>query len=369
MTAQLATIQPQQQTAIASRNDVSTQALVFDPQTIQSMMQMAEMMSKASVTVPKHLAGKPADCLAVIMQAAQFQMNPFAVAQKTHLVNGQLGYEAQLVNAVVQNSGAINGRFHYEYRGEGANIECRVGAVLSGESDITWGGWLSAASVATKSSPLWKTNPRQQLGYLQVKNWARQYTPGAILGVYSADELEPHEERAMGQAAIVEPDQTPSSSSTRTESVKAKLKRPSAKRLDAIKAEIKSRNPEPEEAPAEALDAVLSAIAAADTQHALDAIADRAGKLEGDDKTAARKAWTERKRELETPPVAPEPEPTGKLTAEVIITSISKSTSESEIDWWLDAALDADITDTDRANIQNRADTRRADLTTGSSDE
>ena len=40
-------------------------------------------------------------------------MNPFAVAQKTHVVNGSLGYEAQLVNAVVQASGAIDGRFHY----------------------------------------------------------------------------------------------------------------------------------------------------------------------------------------------------------------------------------------------------------------
>jgi hypothetical protein len=37
------------------------------------------------------------------MQAAQWGMNPFAVAQKTHVVNGTLGYEAQLVNAVVSS--------------------------------------------------------------------------------------------------------------------------------------------------------------------------------------------------------------------------------------------------------------------------
>ncbi len=28
------------------------------------------------------------------------------------------------------------------------------------------------------------------MGYLQAKNWARAYTPGAILGVYTPDELE-----------------------------------------------------------------------------------------------------------------------------------------------------------------------------------
>jgi hypothetical protein len=65
--------------------------------------------------------------------------------------------------------GAIVGRFHYEYQGEGANVACRVGAVIRGEKEITWNEFLSAATVTTKNSPLWKTNPKQQLGYLQVK--------------------------------------------------------------------------------------------------------------------------------------------------------------------------------------------------------
>jgi hypothetical protein len=77
-------------------------------------------------------------------------MNPYAVAQKTHLVNGVLGYEAQLVNAVISSSSAIVGRFHYEYGGDWERIAgqkegrdelglfIRVGAVLRGEADITW---------------------------------------------------------------------------------------------------------------------------------------------------------------------------------------------------------------------------------------
>ena len=39
-------------------------------------------MAQSVQTLPKHLAGKPADCMAVAMQAAQWGMNPFAVAQK-----------------------------------------------------------------------------------------------------------------------------------------------------------------------------------------------------------------------------------------------------------------------------------------------
>jgi hypothetical protein len=43
------------------------------------------------------------------------------------------------------------------------------------------------------------------MGYLQVKNWARAFKPGAILGVYTTDELEaiPVTERNMGAAEVV----------------------------------------------------------------------------------------------------------------------------------------------------------------------
>lgn len=174
------------------RNDSrsSTMSMVLDVDTINSITRVAEIMASGKATVPAHLRGNVGDCFAVTMQSIQWKMNPHAVGQKTHLVNGVLGYEAQLVNAVVQNSGAITGRFHYEYRGEGNSLSCRVGAIPRGEKEVVWNEWLCIATVTTKNSPLWKTNPPQQLGYLQVKNWARAYTPGAILGVYTPDELE-----------------------------------------------------------------------------------------------------------------------------------------------------------------------------------
>jgi len=181
----------------------NTTALVLDSQSFKSIMDFAGMMSTGITTVPKHLQKSPADCAAVIMQAMQWGMNPYSVAQKTHLVNGILGYEAQLVNAVVCNSGLIDGTFKYEYQGEGAVLACRVGAKIRGDHEITFGPWLSVATVQVKNSPLWKTNPAQQLGYLQVKNWARQYCPGAILGVYTEDELQAIE---RGEPKDVTPD-------------------------------------------------------------------------------------------------------------------------------------------------------------------
>lgn len=189
--------------APADTSRTSAGSLMMDVATMQSLMKVADLMASGKSTVPAHLQKNPADCMAVVMQAMQWGLNPFAVAQKTHIVSGTLGYEAQLVNAVVQTSGTIQGRFHYEFKGTPGSIECRVGAVIKGEAEITWGEWLSEAKVTTKNSPLWKTNPRQQMGYLQVKNWARLYCPGAILGVYSPDEFDQPQPRNMGQADVV----------------------------------------------------------------------------------------------------------------------------------------------------------------------
>jgi hypothetical protein len=168
---------------------LTTGSMLSNVALMESLHRFAVLMSESRVTVPVHLHGNVPDCMAVAMQAVRWGMDPFVVAQKTHVVSGRLGYEAQLVNAVVQSSGAIRGAFRYEYKGDGAAMACRVGAVLAGEQEATWGEWLKSSDVTTKNSPLWKVNPKQQMGYLQVKNWARLYCPGAILGVYTPNEL------------------------------------------------------------------------------------------------------------------------------------------------------------------------------------
>ncbi|ECW8494374.1 recombinase RecT, partial [Salmonella enterica] len=73
----------------------------------------------------------------------------------------------------------------------------QVGAILRGESEITWGEPLYLSGVVTRNSPLWVSNPKQQIAYLGVKYWARLYCPEVILGVYSPDEIEEREEKII----------------------------------------------------------------------------------------------------------------------------------------------------------------------------
>lgn len=220
----------------------SASALMLDDRSMDRMVRMAELMASGKSTIPQHLRGSTGDCLAVVMQAVQWGMNPFAVAQKTHLVNGTLGYEAQLVSAVINNSGIVADRFHFEWFGSWEKIVgkfkevtsnkkmddngqpkkyivpaweqkdehglgVRVWATIKGEAEPRVLELLMTQA-RTRNSTLWTEDPKQQLAYLAQKRWARLYAPDVILGVYTPDELDDRQPINMGAAQVVEPSPT-----------------------------------------------------------------------------------------------------------------------------------------------------------------
>jgi len=186
-------------TELQHRDAMSTADLLSSPDKMQALVSFADMMSKAGNMIPDHFKGKPSDCMAIVMQAANWGMSPWSVAQGTHIVSGTLGFEAKLVNAVISSSTAIEGRFHYRYNtedkwvvnGKKVGPECWIqcGAILKGESEIQWGERLYPDDVTTKNSPLWQTAPKQQSAYLAVKYWARLYCPQVMLGIHTTDEI------------------------------------------------------------------------------------------------------------------------------------------------------------------------------------
>ncbi|EEU0692468.1 recombinase RecT [Escherichia coli] len=223
---------------------VGTAAAIFSPEGMNQLVRFAELMSQSKATVPKHLADKPADCLAVTMQAAQWGMNPFAVAQKTHVVNGTLGYEAQLVNAVVSSSSLLATRLNYRWSGDWSNVNGKtdkspnltvtVSAVLKGEAEpreLT----ISMAQAGVRNSPLWEQDPRQQLAYLCTKRWARLHAPDVLLGVYTPDELQE-------TAPRVERDITPQT--TTAAGMNSLINAKPAKKPDEQTRKADSRDPE-----------------------------------------------------------------------------------------------------------------------------
>ncbi|MBS0855949.1 recombinase RecT, partial [Tatumella sp. JGM16] len=60
-------------------NEADTKAAIFSPSGLQKLQAFAAVMADGKATVPKHLSGNTADCLAIALQAAQWGMNPYAV--------------------------------------------------------------------------------------------------------------------------------------------------------------------------------------------------------------------------------------------------------------------------------------------------
>lgn len=190
---------------------------------------LSVVMANSESFVPAHFRGKPDACRAVVMQAARWGMDPFAVAQKTFIVgnSGVLGYEAQLVNAVVTNMSPTKDRLHFEWFGAWENIIGRFvektsaknntyiapGWDLKDEAGVGVRVWatmkgeeeprelvLMLSQAQVRNSTLWASDPRQQLAYLAVKRWARLYCPDVILGVYTADEIDERQEKIINPA-------------------------------------------------------------------------------------------------------------------------------------------------------------------------
>ena len=157
------------------------------PQTMEQAIKLAELMSKAKL-VPQHLQGAPGDCLLIVEQAMRWNASPYAVAQCTSSIKGKLMFEGKLVHAVIESSGAIDGRISYEFSGEGDDRAVTVTATRAGEKSPRSVTVLLRSARTTNE--MWVKQPDQMLCYNGVRVWARRWTPGPLLGIYTRDEIE-----------------------------------------------------------------------------------------------------------------------------------------------------------------------------------
>lgn len=166
---------------------------------VEQIMEFAKVMSLASVAVPKHLRTNPGACLAVAIQASEWEMSPFAVANKSYVVNDRIAYEAQMLNAVILKRAPIAGRFKISYSGDGAKRKCRVAVKLNAENGGEEVDFETPAigDIPVKNSPLWKGDPDQQLFYYASRGMCRRHFPDVILGVYAVDEIQDTPELAV----------------------------------------------------------------------------------------------------------------------------------------------------------------------------
>lgn len=169
---------------------------------------LAQMMCKGGVTVPECFHGKPGACAGVIMQAVEWGMNPYSLANVAYVVSGKIGYEAKMFATLVNTRAPMQRRLRYEFTGElrynGGETITKAGqkrGLPTGDMQCTVTGWLIGedepfiytsppiGEIQPKNSSMWNQDPRRQLMYYSARAWARLYVPEIIMGVYTSDEL------------------------------------------------------------------------------------------------------------------------------------------------------------------------------------
>ncbi|MDB5584843.1 MAG: hypothetical protein JWR80_10019 [Bradyrhizobium sp.] len=204
MALDLAKIEDRLDKTAAGAVEISSAVGGIHFQTMLEVMEFAKLMSLSGAAVPSHLRANPGACLAISIQALEWKMSPFAVANKSYLVNNKgeerIAYESQLLHAIIEARAPLQGRLRFDILGEGDDRRCKVYGTFRGEAEAhvyiseTLGKLRDARGRndygKLKGSPLWDTQPEVQLFYSASRQWGRLYCPDVILGIYTPEELE-----------------------------------------------------------------------------------------------------------------------------------------------------------------------------------
>lgn len=186
-------------------------ALWFDDRLFERAKLIAKYIAEAEGFTPPHLVGKPQACFAVVERALTWKLSPYAVAQSTYQTpGGRVGYEGKLCQAILENSGQLEGGVTFEHVGDWSRVQgkFRIAESQKGtkypaptytEKDEEGLGVIVRAQIRGEAMPrelkmdlrqafprnstLWATDPKTQLCYTAVRRFASIAAPGLFMGV------------------------------------------------------------------------------------------------------------------------------------------------------------------------------------------
>jgi len=169
-------------------------SMLMDKTKFEHLFRVANMFSKSTL-VPEHYRNKPENCMIMVSAAMRMGVDILTFLQKSYVIQGKPGIEAQLVIALVNKRGPFNGPIDWEFSGEKGKDSwaCTAFAThaVTGkrcEATVTWKmvqleGW------SKKSGSKWLTMPEQMFRYRSATFLARLYCPEVLLGFQTNEEL------------------------------------------------------------------------------------------------------------------------------------------------------------------------------------
>lgn len=161
---------------------------------MQQVMEFASLMAGAGVMVGHAVRGNPGACMAVTMISARFNLDPFMLSSKAYITKNKAGvevlaWEAQAINAMIMGAGVLEEDLDYEFLGEGVDRQVRVFGKLKGAEKGREILSNRIKDIKVKNSPLWTSEPDQQLSYYGSRLWVRRHAPAVLMGIYAPDEM------------------------------------------------------------------------------------------------------------------------------------------------------------------------------------
>ena len=185
--------------------------IFFDDRLYERCKAVAHYIAKAEGVTPRHLVGKPEACFTVVSRALTWRLDPYAVAQATYMTpGGQIGYQGNLCQAALENSGRLTGGIKFDHYGDWSKLqgkfrmetgrqgvkyavpnwkaedEIGLGVVVSGH-------WKTEAEPRTmrfdlvqahpRNSTLWATDPMTQIQYTAVRRFATTVGSSIFMGI------------------------------------------------------------------------------------------------------------------------------------------------------------------------------------------
>lgn len=191
--------------SIATNNRISSTDMIINPEHLDSISRFASMMSGSSM-VPAHFKGMTVDCGILITKALSLGLNPVDMAQEVFPVNGKMTFGSKLIIAMIHNSGLVEPRTFTQELGDWSTIGLynpqakkysnekgiglRVGFKFIGDEHPTFGSPLMLEMQKIRNSPLWSTDPMQQMTYLAAKRWSSIHMPGVTMGMVAKEEAD-----------------------------------------------------------------------------------------------------------------------------------------------------------------------------------
>lgn len=204
-------------------HDDGEYAMLFDSARFNQAQRVAKLFSESKL-VPDHFRGSSASVFVALHMAMRMNLDPMMVMQKTYIIQGKPGMEAQLMIALVNARGPFTGPIQWEFAGEGESRQCTAYAThkVTGERcefPLTW-KMVKAEGWAGKSGSKWMTIPDLMFRYRSATYLARLYCPEVLMGLATVDELKDMDAEVINVTPVPPVAQTP-----QTDKIKEKLKR------------------------------------------------------------------------------------------------------------------------------------------------